>query len=888
MGQPTPPVTVETHTRNAPASTHASGNDRRIVVVGGGPAAHRFVTSLVSRGLGEDTVTVLSEEKYVPYDRVGLEKLFGDTSTDLTLAQGEIWEHPGVELHVGEHAADIDVSEQTVISAGGDRYPYDELILATGSNAASLNIPGGQKTHKFRTVDDVKGIVADIDRLQDRLGRAPRGVVVGGGLLGLEAAAGLKELGAEATILDVAEWLLSTEMDQGGGQAVNSLIGQVGIDVHCSTFISGVNVVDGEVVSVSVKDGEDIPADLVILAVGIRPREGLARRAGFHLADRGGVVVDERCATSVPHVWAIGEVASILGRTWGLVAPANTMADVVAEQLTGGTKVVESFDTATKLKFSGIDVASFGDTAGTTEGCLEIVYADPARGLYQKIVTSSDASVLLGGVFVGDAAPYDSLRPLLGRALPGEPGAYLSAAGSEAPDTELPDDAILCSCNAVSFGTVREAVREGNHDVPALKTCTNAGTQCGSCVPMLQKTLGQELGKLGLTMSKSLCEHFDMSRAELFEAVLVTHLADFPSVLERFGSGEDGCAVCKPTVASILHSIRHDYALDSGRGTLQDTNDRALANMQKDGTYSVVPRIPGGEITPEKLAVIARVGQEFNLYTKLTAAQRIGLFGARLEQLPLIWKQLVDAGFESGSAYGKALRNVKSCIGSTWCRFGVQDSVAMGINLENRYKGLRSPHKFKFGVSGCARECAEAQAKDVGVVATTDGWNLFLAGNGGANPVHGRLFAQGLDEDTLITYIDRFLLYYIRTADKLQRTARWMEDLDERYNGDGMGHLRSVIVDDSLGICADLDRDMETHVKEYRDEWAETLKDPERLRRFRPFVNEPETQDNGARMYVLERDQIRPATAQEIAASETGEGPVLVTGAKIPVGAPTP
>jgi nitrite reductase (NADH) large subunit len=619
----------------------------------------------------------------------------------------------------------------------------------------------------------------------------------------------------------------------------------------------------------------------------------------FRMGARGGIVIDENCATDVEHIWAIGEVANFGGLCVGLVAPANTMAEIVADRLHGGDATFTGFDTATKLKLSGVDVASFGDAFAKTPGALEIVYADPARGVYQKLVVTDDARTLLGGIFVGDAAPYTSLRPLLGRELPAEPGAYLSAAGGgEAPDTELPDDAVLCSCNNVAAGSIRDAVNgcgscEGNEPVrelAGLKACTRAGTQCGSCVPMLKKLLETELAKSGIAVSKALCEHFAMSRAELFEAVRALELTSAEEILARFGTpvealpGERtadgataplGCDICKPVIGSILASQHSSYVLDGGRGVLQDTNDRALANMQKNGTYSVVPRIPGGEITPEKLGVIARVAEKYGLYTKITGALRIDMFGARLEQLPEIWKELVEAGFESGHAYGKALRNVKSCVGSTWCRYGVQDSVSMAINLELRYRGLRSPHKLKIGVSGCARECAEARGKDVGVIATADGWNMYVGGNGGATPAHAQLLAKDLDDETLVKYIDRYLMYYIRTADRLQRTARWVEELDG-----GIEHVRDVVVNDSLGIAEDLEAAMARHVDTYEDEWAATLKDPERLRRFRSFVNAPQEAD-GSILNVTERGMIRPATAAEIAAG-AGSGPVLL-GASIPV-----
>jgi len=550
------------------------------------------------------------------------------------------------------------------------------------------------------------------------------------------------------------------------------------------------------------------------------------------------------------------------------------MAEVVADRLLGGAAEFTTVDDATKLKLSGVDVASFGDTRAESPGALEIVYADPARGLYQKLVVSDDARTLLGGVFVGDAEPYASLRPLLGSELSADPGAYLSVVGGVSPGgADLPDEALVCSCNNVTAGAVRGAIHDdGCTELGALKTCSRAGTQCGSCVPLVKKMLESELTKAGIAVNRALCEHFPISRQELFESVRVLELTSFDEIIGRLGKGR-GCDICKPAVGSILASHYASYILDSGRGALQDTNDRALANMQKDGSYSVVPRIPGGEITPAKLAVIAQVATDFDLYTKITGGQRIDMFGARLDQLPDIWRRLVDAGFESGQAYGKALRNVKSCVGSTWCRFGVQDAVSMAIQLELRYRGLRAPHKFKFGVSGCARECAEARGKDVGVIATDQGWNMYVGGNGGFQPSHGQLLASDLDDDTLIRYIDRYMMYYIRTADRLQRTARWIEELPG-----GIDHVREVVVNDSLGLAADLEAGMARHVDNYEDEWAATLADPERLKRFRSFINAPDAPDVGFPR-VAERGQHRPATAEELADSST----VLVSGGTIPV-----
>ncbi|KIA74144.1 nitrite reductase [NAD(P)H] large subunit [Arthrobacter sp. MWB30] len=851
--------------------TSSTVTPRRVVVIGGGPAAHRFTDAMVNRGLEGWQLTVLTEEAHLPYDRVALSKALTETDVDLTLGDASMWDHQAVELKTGERAVRIDPVARNVVTAAGNVYGYDHLVVATGSDAARLPIPGSEHTHVYRTLEDVWSINKAIEELTSKLGRKVNAVTIGGGLLGLESAAGTEQLGATPVVINGSPWLMNTQLDEGAGQALGRLIAAKGFEVHGGVFPSEVKTDDdGQVTGVLMADGRTIDADLVIVAIGVRPRDELFRAAEgeeqlFSLGQRGGVVINDFCATEVEGIWAIGEVANFEGMCLGLVAPANTMAEIVADRLHGGEATFPGFDTATKLKLSGVDVASFGDAFARTEHALEIVYADPARGVYQKIVTTDDAKTLLGGIFVGDASPYMSLRPLLGRELSAEPGAYLSAAGGgEAPETELPDDAILCSCNNVAAGTIRDTINgcgacEGNapvQELSELKGCTRAGTQCGSCVPMLKKLLEGELTKSGIEVSKALCEHISLSRQELFDAIRVLELTSFEDIMAKYGTGA-GCDICKPTIASILASQHSAYVLDAGRGSLQDTNDRALANMQKDGTYSVVPRIAGGEITPKGLGVIAAVAEKYNLYTKITGGQRIDMFGARLEQLPDIWKELVDAGFESGQAYGKSLRTVKSCVGSTWCRFGVQDSVAMAIALELRYRGLRSPHKLKMGVSGCARECAEARGKDVGVIATADGWNLYVGGNGGATPAHAKLLAKDLDDETLLKYIDRYLMYYIRTADRLQRTARWQEELD----GD-IKHVEDVVVHDSLGIAAELEAAMAKHIDTYEDEWAETLKDPERLRRFRSFVNAPNQKDESI-SFVPERGQIRPATNEE-------------------------
>ncbi|PRY67641.1 assimilatory nitrite reductase (NAD(P)H) large subunit precursor [Glaciihabitans tibetensis] len=876
--QTTPEATTTDDGASAPA--------RRVIVIGGGPAAHRFAEAMNDRNLAADRstpaidVTVIGEEIHLPYDRVSLSHRLTEPE-DLTLGDGTLWESPSIHYRGGSRVTAVDTAARTVTLGSGELLGYTELVFATGSSAFVPPMANSDKGVVYRTIEDVDFLVSETARLKEKFGRPANVTVIGGGLLGLEAAGGVQRLGANTTIVDGATWLMPTQLDQGAGMALGRLIDSQGIALELGHRPSEILVAEsGQVLGLTLDDGRQLHADLLVWSIGIRPRDELARAAGIEIGERGGIVIGDDCASSVPGVWAIGEVASVDGRCIGLVAPANAMAEVVADRINGGEAVFPGIDDATKLKLSGVEVASFGDAFGTGDRALEVVYADPARGLYQKIVVSSDAKTLLGGIFVGDASPYLSLRPMLGRELPAEPGAYLSASGAELPSSsDMPDDAQLCSCNDVSFGTVRAAIH-GDHGDPvtelgALKACTRAGTQCGSCVPLLKKVLETELKAAGIAVSHALCEHITLSRSELFESVRILGLTSFEQIMERFGTGL-GCDVCKPTIASVLASQTGGYILDAGRGGLQDTNDRALANMQKDGSYSVVPRIPGGEITPEKLIVIGEVAAQFNLYTKITGGQRIALFGARLDQLPDIWRVLVDAGFESGQAYGKSLRTAKSCVGSAWCRFGVQDSVAMAIELENRYRGLRSPHKFKLGVSGCARECAEARSKDIGVIATEIGWNLYVGGNGGFQPAHAVLLAKDLDADTLIRYIDRYLMYYIRTADRLQRTARWQEDLEG-----GIDHVYDVVCNDSLGIAAELDAAMAMHVNVFEDEWAATLSDPERMRRFRPFVNAPTTPDPSL-LQVIERGQPRPARPEERdGTSEAGR--VQLAGLTIPM-----
>jgi nitrite reductase (NADH) large subunit len=819
----------------------------RLVVVGNGMVGQRLVDAVRARDTGNRWhVTVLGEEPHPAYDRVALTSyLEGRSAADLGVVPAGCYDGTQAVLHLGDPVVTLDRPARTVTTASGAVFGYDALVLATGSAPFVPPLPGAGEPGCFvyRTLDD-------LDAIRRCVAHARTGIVVGGGLLGLEAAGALHGMGLDTHVVEMAPRLMPVQVDEAGGHVLRRHIEALDVTVHTGVRTQRIEP-QGRGVRLVTEDGF-LDADLLVFSAGVRPRDAVAREAGLACGPRGGVLVDATCRTEDEAVYAVGECAAVAGVAYGLVAPGFAMAEVVADRLLGGEAEFPGADLSTKLKLLGVDVASFGDAHARTPGALELVYSDQVRGTYAKLVVTDDARVLLGGILVGDATAYASLRPLVGAEL-GCPPEQLLLPDSAGTAPALPDTAEVCTCHAVTKTDVVTAIRtEGLTDVGAVKACTKAGTGCGSCVPLLKKLLGE----CGVAPSRALCEHFAYSRAELFDIVRVTGTRTFSALVASHGRGR-GCDICKPVVASVLASLGAGHVLAGEAAALQDTNDHFLANLQKDGTYSVVPRIPGGEITPAKLIVIGEVARDFGLYTKITGGQRIDLFGARVDQLPAIWRRLTDAGMESGHAYGKALRTVKSCVGQTWCRYGVQDSTTLAIDLELRYRGLRSPHKVKGGVSGCARECAEARGKDFGVIATEAGWNLYLGGNGGFKPRHAVLFAQDLDTATLVRTLDRFLMYYVRTADRLQRTASWIEAMDG-----GLEQLRRVIVDDALGICDDLDAAMAAHVASYSDEWADTLDDPEKLRRFVSFVNAPDADDTSL-VFVSERGQPRPARPDE-------------------------
>jgi nitrite reductase (NADH) large subunit len=833
-------------------STPITGGEQlpTVVVIGNGMVGQRFCDLLTEGESPIARVVTFCEEPVPAYDRVHLSEYFsGKDAQSLSLASLDWYAERKIELHLGERGERVDRDRRVVVSSSGREVRYDRVVLATGSSAYVPPIAGANRPGVF-----VYRTLADLDLILAYAKNASSAAVIGGGLLGLEAAKAALDLGLATHVVEFASRLMPRQVDEAGARLLQTKIESLGITVHLNkvtTCCAGEGD-HGPVRALEFKDGEELPVDLVIVSAGIRPRDDVARASGLACGPRGGILVNDALETSDPEIYAIGECALHRGMIYGLVGPGYQMAQVVKERLTSASSSeFTGADMSAKLKLLGVDVASFGDALNA--GKRTVVYQDMVRGVYKKLILSDDEKRLLGGMLVGEANEYMRLLGVCnsGQELSQSPEELLfgSRGGAAQSGGDAPDSLQVCSCNGVSKGQICSAIRDKNALTAAeIKKCTRAGSGCGGCVPLVTDILQSELMRMGKATKRVLCEHFNYTRQELYEVVRVRKLDTWERVREECGQGY-GCEVCKPAVASILASVFNDFI--ARHETLQDTNDRYLANMQRKGLYSIVPRIPGGEITPQKLMALGRIAEKYGLYTKITGGQRIDLFGARVGQLPAIWEELVNEGFESGHAYGKALRTVKSCVGSTWCRYGLHDSVGFAIRVEERYRGIRAPHKLKSAVSGCVRECAEAQSKDFGIIATEKGWNLYVGGNGGAKPRHADLLASDIDEETVIKYIDRFLMFYIATADRLTRTSTWIEKLEG-----GIEHLKEVIIDDSLGICAELEQQMAYLVETYRCEWAAVVQNPEARARFQHFANSQEPDDSIE--FMSERSQARP------------------------------
>jgi len=828
---------------------------QRIVVVGNGMVGHKFIDNVINDDSVDYDVITFSEESRLAYDRVQLSGFFsGKTADDLALTDAGYYNQHGINFVLNDKVVELDTANNLVITDSGRVEHYDKLILATGSFPFVPPIPGNDKEHchVYRTIDDLENITAS--------GKVSKvGVVIGGGLLGLEAAKAVKDLGLETHVVEFAPRLMAVQVDEGGGPLLRRKIEELGVQVH--TKKATTEIVDGEICRyrMNFADGTFLETDTIVFSAGIRPQDELARKFDLTIGERGGIVINNQCQTNIENIYAIGECALWNNFIFGLVAPGYQMAKVAAAHIKGESLEFTGADMSTKLKLLGIDVASIGEVHGKTPGAQSYTYHDEIEQVYKRLIVSEDGTKLVGAVLVGDTEAYGSLLQILlnDMTLPANPSVLILPSAGDDDSAgigvdSLPDSAAICSCFDVTKGDIKAAVAAGCCSMGDLKDATKATTGCGGCSALSKQVLDAELANLGFEVNNNICEHFEHSRQELADIVRIKEIKSYDQLLSEHGHGL-GCEICKPAVGSILASFWNDYILEDEHLELQDSNDVFLGNIQKDGTYSVVPRIPGGEITPDKLIVLGQVAQQFDLYTKITGGQRVDLFGAQLHELPLIWQQLIDAGFETGHAYGKSLRTVKSCVGNTWCRYGVKDSAGFAIELEDRYKGLRSPHKIKFGVSGCTRECAEAQGKDIGLIATDKGWNLYVCGNGGMRPRHADLLASDLDEETLVKYVDRVLMFYIRTADRLQRTSVWLENLEG-----GLEYLQQVVIEDKLNINDELEAAMQRNVDNYQCEWKTTMSSPQKLKRFKQFINSDQVDNHLA--FKRERQQRIPAT----------------------------
>lgn len=836
----------------------------KILMIGHGMVGHKFIESVLEQAGDDIELTILAEEPHLAYDRVHLTEYFsGKSVKDLSLCRSDFADAYGIDLRLNTKAVEMDQLNKTVTTNHGDVLSFDKLILATGSYAFIPPIPGNERQNCF-----VYRTIEDLDAIRAASLNAKTGVVIGGGLLGLEAAKALRDLNLDTHVVEFAPRLMAVQIDDLGGRVLRSKIEDLGVKVHTQKATSSIEDGDSTQHVIKFGDGSVLETDIILFSAGIRPRDELARQSGLLIGERGGIIINDYCQTSHPDIYAIGECALWDNKIYGLVAPGYDMARIAAKHVLGQeSHAFAGADMSTKLKLMGVDVASIGDAHAMSPGALSYFYADEAAQVYKKIVVSADRTKLLGAVLVGCAKEYSDLLQMMlnGLAVPEQPESLImpgfdqstSKSGGSGIDL-LPDSATICSCNNVSKADICSAIDGGATSLGALKKCTQAATACGGCAPLVTQVLKSELQRQGVTVNNHLCEHFAYSRQELYHLVRVHEIKTFSDLIQQHGHGM-GCDICKPTVANILASCWNDFVLKPSHAGLQDSNDYYLGNIQKDGSYSIVPRVAGGEITPDGLISIGQIAKDYGLYTKITGGQRIDMFGAQVHQLPEIWGKLINAGFESGHAYGKSLRTVKSCVGSTWCRFGVDDSVGLAIFLENRYKGLRSPHKTKMAVSGCTRECAEAQSKDVGVIATEKGWNLYVCGNGGMKPRHAELLASDLDTSTLIKYIDRFFMFYIQTADRLQRTSVWRDNMEG-----GLGYLKDVIVHDSLGIAAELESRMQHVIGTYQDEWRTAIEDPEVRKRFKTFINAKAAEQNDPHIqFAPVRGQIRPKTDAE-------------------------
>ncbi|MGI5241764.1 nitrite reductase large subunit NirB [Dactylosporangium sp. CA-139066] len=786
---------------------------RKLVVVGNGMAGARTVEEILRRGGAERfDITMFGAEPYGNYNRILLSEVLSGAEEEAGIFLNDLawYRDNGIELRAGVRVTRIDRFARLVRAEDGTERRYDKLVIATGSRPHVPDIPGIHRPNRgyhqgvfaFRTLDDTRGMI--------RYAREhERAVVIGGGLLGLEAARGLQHHLPHVTLVHSGTHLMHAQLDAQGGAILQRSVEALGIDVVLGAYTAEILGRDA-VTGVRLRDGRELPCDVVVVAAGIRANTELAEVSGL-VVERGIVVDDHLRALDEPDIYAVGECVQHRGETYGLVAPLWEQARVLADHLTGAdpTAAYHGTRTATRLKVAGLDVASMG----VRDGDETLSFAEPGRGIYRSAVVRDGR--LVGATFVGDVSRVAQLTRVYheGLPLPEERAALLFDLGEASALEDLPDDAQVCNCNGVSKRALVEAVGSGARSAGAAMEATRAGKGCGSCKTLVAQIVERAAGgKVAEDPSASwYVPGVPLPKPELMAAVRRLGLKSVSAVFAALTPGGIEDAKSKMGLASLLRMMWGDEYVDERDARF--INDRVHANIQKDGTFSVVPQLKGGVTTPAQLRRIADVAEKYEVgMVKLTGGQRIDLLGVRKEDLPAMWE---DLGMPSGWAYGKSFRTVKTCVGAEFCRFGLGDSTSLGIALEERYQGIEGPGKMKLAVTGCPRNCAEAYVKDLGVVAIEGSrWEIYVGGAAGAHVRKGDLLTTVSTAAEVVTLTGRFLQYYRETANWLERTYAWVPRL-------GIDHIRAVVVDDAAGLAARLDEAMAASVAAYRDPWLE-------------------------------------------------------------------
>ncbi|PWU29347.1 nitrite reductase large subunit [Pseudomonas sp. RW407] len=801
----------------------------KLVLIGNGMAGIRTLEELLKIAPDLYEITVFGAEPHPNYNRILLSPVLAGEQTfeDIVLNDLNWYADNGIRLLLDRKVVKIDRRLRKVFATDGSEAEYDRLVIATGSNPFILPVPGNRLEGVIGYRD-----IADTQAMIETAKTHSHAVVIGGGLLGLEAANGLKQRGMEVTVVHLSDWLLERQLDRTAGKLLQSALEARGIRFRLNTVTDElVDNGDGRVCAVQFKDGDVVAADLVVMAAGIRPNTELAESAGIPC--NRGILVNDTLQTYDPRIYAIGECASHRGIAYGLVAPLFEQAKVCANHLAQfGFASYKGSVVSTKLKVTGIDLFSAGDFMGG-EGTETITLSDPIGGVYKKLVIKDD--VLVGACLYGDTADggwyfrqireNHNVAQVRDHLMFGESSLGDAGHQGQSSAASMPDSAEVCGCNGVCKGTIVKAIQEnGLFSVDEVKKHTKAASSCGSCAGLVEQILISTVGGAADVKPKSekaICGCSELNHGQVRKAIREHHLTSMAEAMRFMDwSTPNGCATCRPALNYYLISTWPGEARDDPQSRL--INERAHANIQKDGTYSVVPRMWGGVTNPAELRRIADVADKYQVpMVKVTGGQRIDLLGVRKEDLPAIWK---DLDMPSGHAYGKSIRTVKTCVGSEFCRFGTQNSTQLGIDLEHDLFNMWSPHKVKLAVSGCPRNCAEAGIKDIGIIGVDSGWELYIGGNGGIKTEVAEFFVKLKSADEVREYSGAFLQLYREEAFYLERTVHYLQRV-------GMEHIRKAVLEDAENRKA-LNARLQYALSLEQDPWQQRIEQPQLKKEF--------------------------------------------------------